>query len=59
MTKREIEQLKKRLEELEDFKLRIETGAFYLKCTWYVIGSVIVTTAAFFAAVKDWPFRGH
>lgn len=54
---RRLRALEKEVEELRDFKMKIELGSYWLRCVFYTIGSIAVFMAALFAVIKDWPFK--
>ena len=47
--------LEKKVEELEDFKQRIELGQKWLLCAVYAIGGIVGFVGLVLQIVKDWP----
>lgn len=43
-----VEKQAKEIEDLKDFKKKIEIGSYWLRCAFYVTGSIVVFTMAIY-----------
>ena len=49
--------IERRLEELENFKRKVEVGSWLIRCGAYFIGGIVVFITGFLTIFEKWPFK--